>query len=84
MSRFKPTIVTVDNLISMISHYRKIVINGQSYISRGNTNGAKAPYYRNIVKRIIAAWYVVIGKGLVVQFSEDQYKRDDIKTLSFE
>ncbi len=81
MSIFKPSIPTLDDIAGRINakQYRTVIINAQPYIARGQGN-TKTPYYNNVIKRVIAAGYVLFGHGMVIQFSEDKFKKDEIIT----
>jgi len=80
---------TVDELIGDVNRAsKKIVINLQPYIARprvANT-GLVLPYYAlsNMRKRIYHAWLVLTSKALAVQYSEDQYKDSELKSVTFE
>ena len=56
--RLKPTIVTVETLVA--KHGGKVV------------HPLEGKYYSNIVKRILAAWRVLRGKGFVVCYERDK------------
>jgi len=80
--RLIPSIPTIDQIVANAEHAPTIVINGQPYIARSK-QFQKSRYYANIVKRIIAAGYVLFGKGMVIQYAEDLYKKSDIQTLEY-
>lgn len=86
MSQFKPSVPTFDEIVSRVNakQFRTIVINGTPYIARDIDGRKKTPYYSNFIKRIIAAGYVLFGKGMVIRFSEDLYAKDEIKTVTYE
>ena len=75
----------MDNIVAGVrsTHTRKIVINGQPYIAR-NQGDNVTPYYGNFIKRSVAAFYVLFGKGMVVCFSEDKFKPSEIITKVYE
>jgi len=81
---FKPTIVSVDQLISISKGTPIVRINGQPYLSRYQLNGKPMPYYGGFIKRLIAAGYILLDKGMVVRYSEDMFKPDEIQTRRFE
>lgn len=82
----KPSIPTFDDIAGRIraKQFRTVIINQQPYIARDHTAGTKTPYYDNIIKRVIAAGYVLFGKGMVIQFSEDKFKPNEIITKVYE
>ena len=81
MNKFTPSIPTLDDIVARVNanQFRTIVINGQPYIARDRGDKV-TPYYDNIVKRVIAAGYVIFGKGMVVQFTEDKFRKGEIIT----
>jgi len=83
MSKFIPPIVTVDNIVDMHKNAKQIVINKQPYIARSCSHKTCQPYYSNVIKRVVASFYVLFGKGMVVCYSEDMYKAKDVRTVSY-
>ena len=84
MTWYKPSFPTMDDISARIraGAFRTIVINGRPFIARSQDD-TKTPYYSNFVKRIVAAAYILAGKGMIVRFSEDLYKPSEIKTVEY-
>jgi len=79
----KPSIVTVDEIVAGINRCKTVRINGIPYASLSRIDDMPVPYYSNIIKRIIAAGYVLFGKGMVVRYSEDLYNQNEIITKEY-